>query len=68
MVHDGHGQAGIRLRGDADMDAAIAVHDFRLVVIVRVNRGMAGDGLDQRHHQQWQRRQARPVVGGVAGV
>ena len=32
MAHHRHHQAGRRLRGDADMDAAVLVHDAGLVV------------------------------------
>ena len=60
MLDHRHHQARRRLRGNADMDAAMLVDDAGLVVEQRVDAGLVGDRLDHRPHQERQQRQLRP--------
>ena len=60
MLDHRHHQARRRLRGDADMDAAVLVDDAGLVVEQRVEVRLVGDRLDHRPHQERQQRQLGP--------
>ena len=69
MADHGNHEAGRRLGGDADMNAAMTFEGLRLVVIERVHLGKVGDRLDQRLHQERHQREPRAIraVLGVQG-
>ena len=57
MAHHRRHETGRGLRGDAQMHAAVAMQDARLVVVERVDLRLLGDRLDHRAHEEGQHRE-----------